>query len=122
MDKVLTLKEIKTIINKIKRTYPEGNDSHSCSEYYGLCEGLDLYMLIVNNKQSEVYNESKEITKELRYILNAVNGMVYSTEWEKLDRYRNSIKFLIKEIANGERSKSMKLYHQKKSEVKNELR
>ena len=32
MDKVLTLKEIKTIINKIKRTYPEGNDSHSCSE------------------------------------------------------------------------------------------
>lgn len=64
----------------------------------------------------------KEITKELRYILNAVNGMIYSTEWEKLDRYRNSIKFLIKEIANGERSKSMKLYHQKKSEVNNELR
>ena len=49
MDKVLTLKEIKTRINKIKRTYPEGNDSHSCSEYYGLCEGLEL--LYVNCKQ-----------------------------------------------------------------------
>ena len=45
MDKVLTLKEIKTIINKIKKTYPEGNDSHSCAEYYGLCEGLNyLYV------------------------------------------------------------------------------
>lgn len=56
----------------------------------------------------------KEITKELRYILNTVNSMTYNTEWEKLDRYRNSIKFLIREIANDERRKKMKLYHKRK--------
>lgn len=55
----------------------------------------------------------KEITKELRYILNSVKEMTYNEEWEKLDRYRNGIKFLIREIANDERRKKMKLYHKR---------
>ena len=56
----------------------------------------------------------KEITKELRYILNVVDSMIYNTEWERLDKYRNSIKFLIRDIANDERSKTMKMIHRKR--------
>ena len=59
----------------------------------------------------------KQITKELRHIIKVVDDMLYCEDWQKLDKYRLSIKFLIKHIANCERSKSMKLYHQKKSEV-----
>ena len=50
----------------------------------------------------------KEITKELRYIITDVDKMLYNTDWERLDNYRNSIEFLIKRIANDERSKTMK--------------
>ena len=44
----------------------------------------------------------KEITKELRYIITDVDKMLYNTDWERLDKYRNSIEFLIKRIANDE--------------------
>tara|TARA_R100000700_G_scaffold37546_1_gene47858 strand:+ start:620 stop:796 length:177 start_codon:yes stop_codon:yes gene_type:complete len=50
----------------------------------------------------------KEITKELRYIITDVDKMLYNTDWERLDNYRNSIEFLIKRIANDERRKTMK--------------
>ena len=50
----------------------------------------------------------KEITKELRYIITDVDKMLYNTDWERLDKYRNSIEFLIKRIANDERRKTMK--------------
>jgi len=50
----------------------------------------------------------KEITKELRYIITDVDKMLYNTDWERLDNYRNSIEFLIKRIANDERKKTMK--------------
>ena len=50
----------------------------------------------------------KEITKELRYIITDVDKMLYNTDWESLDKYRNSIEFLIKRIANDERRKTMK--------------
>ena len=62
----------------------------------------------------------KEITKELRYILNVVDSMIYNTEWERLDKYRNCIKFLIRDIANDERRKKMKLYHKRKRGVTDE--
>ena len=39
--------------------------------------------------------------------------MIYNTEWEKLDTYRYKIKFLIRDIANDERRKKMKLYHKR---------
>ena len=48
----------------------------------------------------------KEITKELRYIITDVDKMLYNTDWERLDKYRNSIEFLIKRIANDERRKT----------------
>ncbi len=48
----------------------------------------------------------KEITKELRYIITDVDKMLYNTDWERLDNYRNSIEFLIKRIANDERKKN----------------
>ena len=41
----------------------------------------------------------KEITKELRYILNVVDSMLYCEDWQKLDKYKWKIKFLIKDIA-----------------------
>ena len=50
----------------------------------------------------------KEITKELRYIITDVDKMLYNTDWERLDKYRNSIEFLIKRIAKDERRKTMK--------------
>ena len=42
----------------------------------------------------------KEITKELRYIITDVDKMLFNTDWERLDKYRNSIEFLINRIAN----------------------
>ena len=59
----------------------------------------------------------KEITKELRYILNVVDSMLYCEDWQKLDKYKWLIKFLIKDIANDERSKTMKLYHKNKRKI-----
>ena len=61
----------------------------------------------------------KEITKELRYILNVVDSMLYSTDWDKLDTYRYKIKFLIRDIANDERRKTMKLYHKRNRKKRN---
>ena len=59
----------------------------------------------------------KEITKELRYILNVVDSMLYCEDWQKLDKYKWKRLFLIKDIANDERSKTMKLYHKNKRKV-----
>tara|TARA_R100001129_G_scaffold176403_1_gene150361 strand:+ start:507 stop:701 length:195 start_codon:yes stop_codon:yes gene_type:complete len=61
--------------------------------------------------------QQKEITKELRYILNVVDSMLYCEDWQKLDTYECKIKFLIKHIANDERRKTMKLYHKNKRKI-----
>jgi len=61
----------------------------------------------------------KEITKELRYILNVVDSMLYCEDWQKLDKYKWMIKFLIRDIANDERRKKMKLYHKRNRKRRN---
>ena len=39
---MITLRRLKNAITDIKEDFHEGNDSHSCAEYRGACESLDM--------------------------------------------------------------------------------
>ena len=39
---MITLENLKNAVNDIKEDFYEGNDSHSCAEYRGACESLDM--------------------------------------------------------------------------------
>jgi hypothetical protein len=39
---MITLERLKNAVNDIKEDFYEGNDSHSCAEYRGACESLDM--------------------------------------------------------------------------------
>ena len=53
---MITLERLKNAVNDIKEDFYEGNDSHSCAEYRGACESLD--MLIRHFQEiNEVYDD-----------------------------------------------------------------
>jgi hypothetical protein len=51
---MITIQQLKKAIKNIKKNSYEGNDSHSCAEYRGICDGLDRLVQHFQEKEKDI--------------------------------------------------------------------
>ena len=53
---MINLENLKNAVIDIKEDFHEGNDSHSCAEYRGACESLDM---LIRHFEEVIYGKEK---------------------------------------------------------------